>query len=490
MDASGSDSQVLADGRGGTDVAPADGAGDPETGRADACVPYCEEWWECGNDGCGGKCGDGCQAGETCFEFGCVEQGTDCDDGNAIPWDGCTNGHISEFVVNSYQTMDQVNPDVAALTNGGYVVVWASCPDPDPDDGGTWAEGQDGSGCGIYGQLFDEDGNAFLNEFLVNWNKSYHQRAPRVVALDDGAFMVLWKGWEDIEGWQSHARTFDEFSNPVSDEWQVSTALDALEYDAEPAMCAFPGGRFAAAWDQWDEIDEAYNVVYVTMEADGEQATGEWELQSEGSEGFPDLVALPDETVLALWSADQGATGSDIVGRILDFAGEEPGDEFIVNTGLADAQYYPAGAWHLGGGFMVAWQSDSVDGDATGVAVRLYDETGHAPQSETLANYTTAGEQGRPDVAAYGDYYVVVWHHDGPDDDGHAVMGQLFEADGTKTGAEFRANYYDADMVGPPAVAATGDGFVVVWHSCWGQDDTGCGIFAQRYGPAGEKLVR
>ena len=74
MDASGSDSQVLADGRGGTDVAPADGAGDPETGRADACVPYCEEWWECGNDGCGGKCGDGCQAGETCFEFGCVEE--------------------------------------------------------------------------------------------------------------------------------------------------------------------------------------------------------------------------------------------------------------------------------------------------------------------------------------------------------------------------------------------------------------------------------
>jgi len=467
----------------------ADGGSGPDGVPTDACVPYCEEWFECGEDGCGGTCGQPCGPGLLCFEYGCVDAGDECEDGNEVPWDGCTNGFVREFVVNSYKTMDQWQPDVARLSNGGYVVVWASCPDPDPDDGGTWSEGQDGSGCGIYGQLFNDDGKAFLSEFQVNWTTTFHQRAPRAAALGGGGFMVAWKGWEDIENWQTYARTFDEYGDPVSTEWQVSKSLDALDYDAEPALCAFSNGRFAMAWDQWDDMDQGYNVVFVTVEASGEPAMDEWELESIGLMGYPELVALGGETILALWEADRGATDGDIIARIIDFAVEEPGDELTVNTGLAGAQSYPSAAAGPNDHFVVVWQSDSVDEDGPGVAARFYNENWTAPASEVVVNHTGVGPQGRPDVATFGDNYVVVWHHAEPEGSGQGIMGQLFETDGTKMGGEFKANYYESDILGPPAVAATDDGFVVVWHSCWSQDDTGCGVFAQRYDSTGNKQV-
>jgi hypothetical protein len=36
------------------------------------CVPSCQPWQHCGNDGCGGQCGGGCQTGQFCFIGFCL----------------------------------------------------------------------------------------------------------------------------------------------------------------------------------------------------------------------------------------------------------------------------------------------------------------------------------------------------------------------------------------------------------------------------------
>ena len=61
----------------------------------------------------------------------------------------------SEFRINTYTTLDQQEPAVTALRNGGFVVTWQS-------------NGQDGDGYGIFGQRFDSHGNAVGAEFQVN----------------------------------------------------------------------------------------------------------------------------------------------------------------------------------------------------------------------------------------------------------------------------------------------------------------------------------
>lgn len=51
----------------------------------------------------------------------------------------------SEFQVNTEITTAKSEPAVAALKDGGFVSVWSS-------------ENQDGSGIGVYGQRFDQNG--------------------------------------------------------------------------------------------------------------------------------------------------------------------------------------------------------------------------------------------------------------------------------------------------------------------------------------------
>src|SRR6185312_14959596 len=71
-------------------------------------------------------------------------------------------------------------PAVAALRGGAFVVVWES-------------KGEDGSGYGIYGQVFKANGLKSGGEFKVNTTTSNDQTQPAVAALADGGFIVVWR---------------------------------------------------------------------------------------------------------------------------------------------------------------------------------------------------------------------------------------------------------------------------------------------------------
>src|SRR6188474_1439825 len=88
----------------------------------------------------------------------------------------------SEFRVNSQTSGDQLRPEVAALANGGFVVVWN-------DASGTLG---DNSGRGVKAQLYDASGAAVGGEFLVNTQTTGDQDDPSVTGLPDGRFVVTW----------------------------------------------------------------------------------------------------------------------------------------------------------------------------------------------------------------------------------------------------------------------------------------------------------
>jgi Ca2+-binding RTX toxin-like protein len=62
----------------------------------------------------------------------------------------------TEFRINTYTAYDQLDPSVAALADGGFVVTWES-------------QNQDGSSYGIYGQRYDANGDVFYaNPLLIS----------------------------------------------------------------------------------------------------------------------------------------------------------------------------------------------------------------------------------------------------------------------------------------------------------------------------------
>lgn len=86
----------------------------------------------------------------------------------------------TEIQVNTFRTYEQSQPAVAALGDGGFVVVWQSML-------------QDLSYWGVFGQRFDANGSQVGTEFQVNTTVHDSQKNPTVIGTADGGFVVSWE---------------------------------------------------------------------------------------------------------------------------------------------------------------------------------------------------------------------------------------------------------------------------------------------------------
>jgi hypothetical protein len=93
------------------------------------------------------------------------------------------NGNLigNIFRVNNYTNEHQVNPSIAALNNGNFVITWQS------DGVIPWqSDDQDGSDYGVYANIFDPSNNSVdYYEFKVNTYTDASQHSPVVTSLND-----------------------------------------------------------------------------------------------------------------------------------------------------------------------------------------------------------------------------------------------------------------------------------------------------------------
>jgi hypothetical protein len=148
------------------------------------------------------------------------------------------------------------------------------------------------------------------------------------------------------------------------------------------------------------------------------------------------------------------------------------------------------------GAFVVVWTSYGQDGSYFGVYARRYDAAGRPLGDPFLVNTTTLGTQKTPAVAVEPDgEFVVVWesHDDGR---GPGIYARRYGAAGEPLGEEFLVSapgggvviQSNSPEVQLPAVAADAGGdFVVAWVDI----PEGGGphhVFAKRFDPAGKPV--
>ncbi len=159
--------------------------------------------------------------------------------GRLVDADGVPLG--GEFQVNSFTPGTQYNPAVAALADGGFVVVWSSATSPAGD-----------TDFAILGQRFDASGAPLGDELQVNTSLIYVQSMPAVAGGDDGSFLVAWRsgdfasGGVDGDRYGIAARAFAGSGTPLGDELVVNTYTSGLQ--ESPAVAAAPDGRYLVAW--------------------------------------------------------------------------------------------------------------------------------------------------------------------------------------------------------------------------------------------------
>jgi Ca2+-binding RTX toxin-like protein len=151
------------------------------------------------------------------------------------------------------------------------------------------------------------------------------------------------------------------------------------------------------------------------------------------------------------------------------------GAEVIVNTVIGGNQYRPFLTSLANGGYMIGWQDASGEGSPPGdisddVRFAVYDAFGTrvSGAGDLIANTEKKGAQFEGAGSGFSDgKYVMVWtdaSQTSPDFNNRAVRGQIFNADGSKSGSPFIVNQSFELSQTEPSVAVLSNGkFVVTW---------------------------
>ncbi|MEE3098267.1 MAG: hypothetical protein VX463_00725, partial [Pseudomonadota bacterium] len=225
--------------------------------------------------------------------------------------DGAPRG--SEFQVNAQAGNSQVQPEVAGLTGGGFVVVWI-------DDSGNY----------LRMARYDAAGTRIVSDVIVPTENGSTQTQPTVTALSNGGWVVGWATNNATSGdGDSYAvvtQVYNAAGAAVGGETVINT--QTVGNQSQPEIAALDNGRFVVVWTNHD-------------------------------------------------AANGDGSGSSIAGRLVAANGVPEGaSEFRFNQNALGTQDYPSVAGYADGSFVVAWASADIDDDNYGVSARRFDASG------------------------------------------------------------------------------------------------------------------
>ena len=284
-------------------------------------------------------------------------------DGSGVPIND------EEFLVNSYTSSGQIQPAIAGLHDGGFVVAWES-----------WY--QDGSGDGIYAQVYDSEGSKIGAEFRVNSTTANDQQLAAITALEDGGFVVSWEPYgQDGSADGIYAQRY--LLNQPGDDAPVGISFSSTDISEDAAIGTVVATLTGIDPDPGDSFSYRLNTAGSPFEIVGN------ELRTIGTLDF------------------ETAASYDISIRIEDSTSPAPlshTDTYTINV------------------------NDENEVEPLGSAIPM-----DAPPGQTFSLYSY---DPRGTSLANGFYVVVYSTHDDVNG-GSTIYGQLFDQDDQKAGGPF-----------------------------------------------------
>ncbi len=381
---------------------------------------------------------------------------------------------IPEASVNVFATGAQNDPRVAVLTDGRYVIVWQS-------------QNQDGSGTGVFAQLYSAQGERLGPVLPVNETRQGAQGKPDVAATVDGGFVIVWEG-QDSSGVGIVSQRFDAAGIAVSGETPVNTTVFSTQGD--PAVSTLPGGGHVILWR-----DAGVGSVRGQMfDGAGAPAGGEFTVATNASR--PGVAMIdPSAGVNGLSAGGFVAAFTNSSGfaaaQVYDAAGVAVGG--AITLGTSSGRGDPSVVGLEGGRFAVVWDQFSAPGDNsdTGIRAQIFEGDGTSVSGPFLVNQETSSIQESPVIATFpGGGFVVLWQSStsagAGDGSGIGVIGRRFESSGAPAGDEFIVNQEISSTQNQPAVAVLPTGEIVAtWTSVTSGtagDGSGDGVFQRLFG--------
>ncbi len=258
-----------------------------------------------------------------------------------------------QLQVNTLTLGGQGRPQVAALADDGFVVVWHSLRQSGTTD----------LRANVQAQRFDAGGTPAGEQFRVNTNTAGNTQAA-VTGLSDGSFVVVWKGSDaggsDTWNGSIQAQRFDAGGTVLGAEYQVNTYTTGDQ--RYPAVAALPDGGYVVAWESWGShgSDTDQSSVQGQRYAAGGAAVGpQFQVNSHiyRTQQEAAVAALDNGGWVVSWRTGAYADGLSIRGQRYAADGSALEGELQLSLPSAAANTRPSVAAQDGGGFAVAWQS-------------------------------------------------------------------------------------------------------------------------------------
>ncbi|WP_250645460.1 Ig-like domain-containing protein [Salidesulfovibrio onnuriiensis] len=195
-----------------------------------------------------------------------------------------------EINVSTYDLNSQCRPDVTSLSDGGFIVTWAS------SFNGT-------TGSDVYCQRYDAQGKQVGTEFIINTYWAAQEDYPTIAELSDGGFVVTWvnNNGQDGSGEGIFAQRFDANGVKVGDQFQVNTFNSSTQW--RPDAVGLADGGFVIAYESYGQDGSRYAVCAQRYDQDGNTVGTEIRLNQGTSDyqQMPSLAAREDGSFVATW---------------------------------------------------------------------------------------------------------------------------------------------------------------------------------------------
>ncbi len=218
-----------------------------------------------------------------------------------------------EFLINQFVSYNQRTPSVAALAGGGFVAAWVSeqeqtvAPVLGTNANTTTSVAAIRPSVDIYARLYDSNGVARANEFLVNADANPCAN-PSVAAASDGSFMVAW-GAHDManptNGWDVYARSFTNSIGGAVE--RVNTHIYGDQY--APRISAI-GADYLIVWTSLGQDGSREGVFGQFVHEDGTLTGGEFGVNTTtvGQQMQPVVTSDGVAQFLVAWTGYNGSS--------------------------------------------------------------------------------------------------------------------------------------------------------------------------------------
>jgi len=154
----------------------------------------------------------------------------------------------SEILVPLTSDNNQMNPEVACLSNGNFVVAWQS------DQTNQYQ---------IYGKIYYPNGAMAKHGFQINSMNENWKSEPSVTRLNGGGFVVAWEQHVQEDVTHVFASTYDETGNRLIIDYRVHQLTSNINNN--PDIAPLHGGFVVV----WESIDQDKNGIFFNRFAYG-----------------------------------------------------------------------------------------------------------------------------------------------------------------------------------------------------------------------------